>query len=290
VSNKKVILVTGANGQMGMELRQLEKFYPEFVFLFADRSQLSIENSLSIHHFFTKHKIDFCINCAAYTAVDKAETEREEALKINGFAVGELAKECLLKAVKFIHFSTDYVFDGLSHKPYEVDSPTNPVNYYGYSKLIGEQKTLLNNPNSIIIRTSWVYSQFGKNFVKTMLQLMNQRPSINVVSDQLGRPTYAADIVEVVMKIIASENWQPGIYHCTNSGDTISWFNFAEAIQRLGQLDCIVKPIPTSEYPTPAKRPAFSTLDIEKIETIFSVQLPEWKTSLTKCIQILLKK
>ena len=283
------ILVTGANGQLGMEFRQLEQKYTGVKFIFVSKEEFPIENTGLINDFLSKHSFNYCINCAAYTAVDKAETEKELALLINGTAVGVLAKACALHDIKFIHFSTDYVFDGLSNEPYTVHSPVKPANYYGYTKLTGEQLAFDNNPEAIVIRTSWVYSRFGKNFVKTMLQLMEQRPSINVVADQFGRPTYAADLAELVMEIIHKEKWHAGIFHFSNSGKVISWYDFALAICKIANLSCTINPIPTTAYPTPAKRPAYSALDIGKLSTVYQLQSPEWESSLVNCVHHLLK-
>lgn len=288
MGDQKVILVTGANGQLGMEFREIARAYPVYHFLFVTRNELDISNDEALQSFFEQYKIDYCVNCAAYTGVDKAETEKEQALQVNGHSTGMLAQFCKRYAVRFVHFSTDYVFNGLSDEPYKTDSPTDPVNYYGYTKLAGEQQALLHNPGSIIIRTSWVYSTYGKNFVKTMLQLMSQKTSLNVVNDQWGRPTYAGDLAMITMQIIDSPGWQPGIYHCSNSGTIISWFDFASSIQSISGLNCIVHPIPSEQFPTPARRPFYSALDLQKLETVFSLQPADWKISLTKCIQTLM--
>jgi dTDP-4-dehydrorhamnose reductase len=215
--------------------------------------------------------------------VDKAEQEKELAFQINGEAVGMLATICKELHCKFIHISTDYVFDGTASVPYLEDSPTNPQSVYGTSKLDGEKQALQFNPDSIIIRTSWVYSAFGKNFVKTMLKLLKEKDEISVVNDQIGSPTYAKDLAEVILQIIASKNWQPGIYNYSNDG-AISWYDFAERIKELLGSICKINSITTAQYPTPAKRPAYSVLDKTKIRQVFGVKLKHWQDSLASCL------
>ncbi len=282
----KNILVTGANGQLGKEMQAIAAAYPDYNFLFVTKEELAIDDTEAIKKYFNSHTIDVCVNCAAYTAVDKAETESEKAFAINGDAVGNLARLCKENNSLFIHISTDYVFDGTATVPYKEDYPVNPIGAYGTSKLKGEELALQNNPASIIIRTSWVYSSFGNNFVKTMLRLMKERESINVVSDQQGCPTYAADLAAAIMEIISGENVTAGIYNFSNHG-LINWYQFAVAIKELTGSNCIVNPIPTSQYPTPAKRPAYSVMDTTKIRQTFNVVIPEWKESLKKCLQLL---
>lgn len=284
--SKPIVLVTGANGQLGSELRAAAAQYTSFEFLFPGRDELSITDSHSLHEFFLVHKPDFCINCAAYTAVDKAESEQEKAFETNAYAAGELAKICAQTKTRFIHISTDYVFDGQSPEPYTEEDNTSPINVYGASKLKGEELCKKNNPDSIIIRTAWVYSSFGHNFVKTMLRLMKEKNSINVVNDQVGAPTYAADLAAAILCIISSNSWRPGIYHYSNKGK-ISWYEFAVAIKELSGSSCLVHPIPSSQYPTPAKRPSFSLLNTEKIRNTFYLEIPDWKFSLAKCIELL---
>lgn len=282
----KNILVTGANGQLGKEMQAIAATYPDYNFLFVTKEDLLIDNAEAVKNYFSNHVIDVCVNCAAYTAVDKAERESEKAFAINGEAVGNLARLCKEKKALFIHISTDYVFDGTATVPCKEDHPVKPVNAYGASKLKGEELALQYNPASIIIRTSWVYSSFGNNFVKTMLRLMKERESINVVSDQQGCPTYAADLAAAIMEIISGENVTPGIYNFSNHG-IINWYQFAVAIKELIESNCIVNPIPTSQYPTPAKRPAYSVMDTTKIRQTFNVVIPEWKESLKNCLQLL---
>lgn len=283
------ILVTGSNGQLGNEIRTLSKEYPEYQFLFTSRSELSIEDIQSVKSFFKKNHFDYCINCAAYTAVDKAESEQEKAFEINGNAVGELSKICWQYGTKLIHISTDYVYDGSSHVALKEDSPVGPVNLYGASKLKGEQLALQNNTSTLIIRTSWVYSSFGNNFVKTMMRLLTEKDEINVIDDQLGSPTYAADLADVLMKFI--EQMEKGksfsaIVNYSNAGIT-SWFDFAKEIKSCIKSDCKINPIPTTSYPTPAKRPLYSVLDTSKIKGLLQIKIPSWKESLEKCIGVL---
>jgi dTDP-4-dehydrorhamnose reductase len=282
---KTTILITGANGQLGSELRELESKYSQYRFVFLSRQELSIADVESVNRAFSLHNPQWCINCAAYTAVDKAETEHEQAMSINGIAPGVLAAACKNFNTRFIHISTDYVFDGTSAEPYKEDASTAPINAYGHTKLRGEQLALNTNPDSIILRTSWVYSFFGNNFVKTMMRLMKERESINVVNDQVGSPTYAADLAEAIMHIIQhpdAENIK-GIFNYSNEGQ-ISWYEFALAIKELTGSSCKVSPIPSSQYPTPAKRPQYSLLDKTKIRTAVNMSIPHWKDSLKVCI------
>ena len=282
--SKPVILVTGANGQLGKELRVLAEFFDDHQFVFAAREDLPIQDAAQVAQYFAQHKPAWCVNCAAYTAVDKAESDRETAFAVNATATGILAAACSRQKTKFIHISTDYVFDGQSPVPYKEDAPTNPISVYGASKLKGEELCMQENPDSIIIRTAWVYSGFGHNFVKTMLRLMKERSEINVVNDQVGAPTYAADLARCIIHIITTKQWVPGIYHYSNKG-RISWFDFAVAIAEFTHSNCAVNPIPTSLYPTPAKRPAFSLLDTHKIRETFHCEVPDWKDGLERCLQ-----
>ncbi len=288
MSVKPVILVTGSNGQLGSELQELETVFADFQFVFLSREDLPINHTVPVEQAFAKYQPQYLINCAAYTAVDKAESEKELAFEINGAAVGVLTAACKKNNCRFIHISTDYVFDGTASEPYPIDAPVNPQSVYGASKLEGEIQAFSNNEESIIIRTSWVYSSFGKNFVKTMMKLMAEREELNVVNDQIGQPTYAADLAQAIMTIIANcqlsvANWKPGIYHFSNTG-IISWFDFAVAIKELTGSSCRINPIPTTQYPTPAKRPAYSVLDTSAIVTAFGIELKEWKESLRICI------
>ena len=280
------MLVTGANGQLGKELQQLAKTHPGFAFSFLSREDLPITHFTLVRHFFTALKPDVLINCAAYTAVDRAEEERDLAFQVNAEAVGVLAAVCKEHQTRFIHISTDYVFDGEAKEPYAVDAPTNPQSVYGLSKREGEKQALQFNPDSVIIRTSWVYSSFGKNFVKTMLRLFAERPVVGVVTDQWGSPTYAADLAEAILEIAKSPEWHPGIYHYCNEG-VINWYQFATAIKELTGSACEVKPISTADYPTPAKRPAWSVLDTRLIQRDYGIAPKPWKDSLAECLRLL---
>lgn len=279
---KPKIMVTGANGQVGKELKDLSAAYPQFEFIFLSREDMPIHHFEMVRHYFTIYNPQYLVNCAAYTAVDRAETEKERALQINGEAVGVLAAVCKEHNCRFIHISTDYVFDGTATAPYKEDAATNPQSVYGASKLEGEKQALQYNPDCIIIRTSWVYSAYGKNFVKTMLKLMQEKEEIGVVNDQHGSPTYAADLAGAILQIISSGKWQPGIYHYANQG-IISWFDFAIAIKEISGSACKVNPISTSQYPTPAKRPAWSALNTSRIQETFGIAVKDWKESLRVC-------
>lgn len=271
---KPTILVTGSNGQVGQEIQELTKLslpgFLDFNFIFTDRSQLDLSDNNSIKAFFQKNKIDFCINCAAYTAVDKAEEDKENCRQINALSVEELAKECQKQKVVLIHISTDYVFDGSKNSPYLETDQTNPINYYGQTKLEGEKLALDNNPKTLVVRTSWVYSKkFGKNFYKTILRLASEKPQIKIVSDQIGCPTDAKDLAKILLKMVTKIHQNPdfknfGIYHF--SGNKImSWFDFAKEIVAENNLNCEVLTILTSEFPTPAKRPMYSVMSKGKI-------------------------
>ncbi|RXK62459.1 dTDP-4-dehydrorhamnose reductase [Lacibacter luteus] len=284
--DKQVILVTGSNGQVGKELQQLATAYPQFRFVFASREDMKLHHFGLVENFFAATKPEYCINCAAYTAVDKAESEQEMAILVNGEAVGNLAAVCKKYNTKLIHISTDYVFDGESETPYKEEDATGPINTYGRSKLLGEQLCMKEDEDAIIIRTAWVYSSYGHNFVKTMMRLMNERNELNVVADQIGSPTYAADLAKAMLDIISSGKWESGIYHYSNEGK-ISWFEFAEAIKKITGSKAIVHPIETSQYPTPAKRPHYSLLNKSKIKSVYSIAVPEWKQSLADCIALL---
>lgn len=278
-----MILVTGANGQLGKELKQLSPSFPQFEFIFLSREDLPIHHFEMVRHYFKTYQPDYLINCAAYTAVDRAEQEKELAFQVNGEAVGVLAAVCKENDCRFIHISTDYVFDGTATTPYKEIFPPHPTSVYGASKLEGEKQAIKLNPDSIIIRTSWVYSEFGKNFVRTMVRLMQEKEEINVVNDQLGSPTYAADLAEAILQIISFKQWHPGIYNFSNKG-IISWYDFAVAIKELTSSNCKVNPISTSQYPTAAKRPAYSVLDNSKIQEVFGIQPKEWEESLETCL------
>lgn len=289
---KPLILVTGKDGQLGYELQQLSQTYThKFRFLFTSRTDLDLTNAAEIKNFIQHHQPNYLINCAAYTAVDKAETEKELAYTINAVAPQAMAKTCEKIGCQFIHISTDYVFDGTKQKPYLPADTINPLNIYGLSKVEGEKLVLQANPLSIVVRTSWVYSTHGKNFVKTMLSLMNTRNEINVVDDQIGCPTYAADLAAALLQVVGKLNLEKNlahqsIYHYSNSGN-ISWFQFAQAIQQISGKNCVVNPIASAMYPTPAKRSNYSVMDTTNIEKDFDVEIKDWKMSLQKALDIL---
>ena len=285
-NNIPSVLVTGANGQLGSELKLVAAHYPSCHFIFVTRKELAIDDFDSVQKFFAEQDIAYCINCAAYTAVDKAESNANNAFLINAEAVGNLAKVCKEQHTQFIHISTDYVFDGNANQPYKETDATNPLGVYGASKRKGEELALANDPSAIIIRTSWLYSSFGNNFVKTMLRLMKERESLNVVNDQFGCPTYAADLADAIMKIISSGMKKPGIYHYSNAGIT-TWYGFAVAIKELSNSNCAVNPVTTAEYPTPTKRPGYTAMDTSNIHETFSISIPPWKESLKNCIGLL---
>lgn len=277
----KKILVTGANGQLGSELNVLSSKYPQYEWYFADRTKITLDNLELLKNQLNEINPDIILNCGAYTAVDKAEAEKELAFTVNHLAVEIIAKYAENKKAKLIHISTDYVFDGSSSTALTEDAETNPINIYGASKRAGEISCLKENPDSIIIRTSWVYSKFGNNFVKTMQRLMQERESINVVNDQIGSPTYAADLAQAIMEIIESPNWISGIYNYSNEGE-ISWYEFALSIKEFGGYDCQIGGIPSASYPTPAKRPEFSLLDKKKIKEVYNLNIPDYNDSLKK--------
>lgn len=282
----KKILITGGNGQLGSELRLLSKVYTQFEWIFTDYQELDLCNLEKLEIELTNINPQIIINCAAHTAVDKAESEFELSNVLNHKSVAILSKWTNSNDCQLIHVSTDYVFDGTASTALDENAQTNPINVYGVTKLAGEQACLRENPNAIIIRTSWVYSTFGNNFVKTMSRLMQERDSLKVVNDQIGSPTYAADLAQAIMTILVHENWQAGIYNFSNEGE-ISWFEFAFAIQKIGQFDCGISGIPSSAYPTPAKRPQYSLLDKTKIKTTFGVTVPDYEDSLRKCMELL---
>ena len=277
----KKILVTGASGQLGSELSVLSPNYAQYDWFFADRTQITLDDLESLEKQLALIQPDIILSCGAYTAVDKAESEKDLAYIINHLAVELIARYSKENNVKLIHISTDYVFDGTSSIALNEKAETNPINVYGASKRAGELACINEYPDSIIIRTSWVYSKFGNNFVKTMQRLMQERESLNVVNDQTGSPTYAADLAKAMMDILESQKWIPGIYNYSNEGE-ISWYEFALNIKELGGYTCKVAGISSSDYPTPAKRPEFSLLNKEKIKKNYNLDVPDYKESLKK--------
>jgi dTDP-4-dehydrorhamnose reductase len=282
----KKILVTGANGQLGSEFKVLSVNYAQYEFVFADRALVSLGDTMLLKEQLIAIQPDIILNCGAYTAVDKAESEKELADVVNHQAVAVLATYAKERDVKLIHVSTDYVFDGTSSTALKEDAITNPINVYGLTKRAGELAALAVNPAILIIRTSWVYSRFGNNFVKTMQRLLKDCEILGVVNDQIGSPTYAADLALAMMDIVSADEWIPGIYNYSNEGE-ISWYEFVLAIQEITRAKCDVKGIPSSAYPTPAARPYYSLLDKSKIKEVYGVSVPHYKESLIKCLKLL---
>jgi dTDP-4-dehydrorhamnose reductase len=273
------IVITGASGQLGSELKDLLLDNPQKECYFLDRKQLPLDQIHIIQQILGMYEPDLIIHAGAYTAVDRAEEDQLTADLVNHLACEEIAQYCLLHGTRLIAISTDYVFDGTSASALTEKAETAPINVYGQTKLAGEEVIQKWCPDAIIIRTSWVYSAYGKNFVKTMCRLMAERDEVGVIDDQIGSPTYAKDLALAIAKIVDSAEWEAGIYHYSNEGE-ISWYDFAVAIRDFRSFDCQVKPIPTSAYPTPARRPKYSLLDKSKIKIIFGVEVPDWKISL----------
>ena len=280
------ILITGCNGQLGNEMQLLQKNYPQHTFFNTDVAELDITNQLAVDDYVQRHAIDCIVNCAAYTAVDKAESNKELCTTLNTVAPAYLAASVAKRGGSIIQISTDYVFDGTHHTPYvETDTPA-PDSVYGSTKLAGELGVSKFCKNYVIIRTAWLYSTFGNNFVKTMIRLGKEKEELGVIFDQIGTPTYAADLAAAIMTII-EKGIVSGVYHYSNEGVT-SWYDFTKAIHRLAGIDsCKVKPLHTSEYPTPANRPAYSVLDKTKIKQTFGLEIPHWEESLATCIRAL---
>ena len=283
------ILITGCNGQLGNEMQLLEKEDTANNYFNTDVAELDITNVEAIEQFLAANNIDGIVNCAAYTAVDKAEANEEFCTLLNAEAPGYLAHAIGKRGGWMIQISTDYVFDGTQHIPYQEDEDTCPNSVYGRTKLVGEFNVLKLCQQSMVIRTAWLYSTFGNNFVKTMIRLGNERPELGVIADQIGTPTYARDLARIIMTAI-SKGIQPGIYHFTNEG-VASWYDFTKAIHRLaGITTCHVRPLHTSEYPTAAQRPPYSVLDKTKIKQTYGIEIPYWEESLKECIDKLMTK
>ncbi|MEQ8473404.1 MAG: dTDP-4-dehydrorhamnose reductase [Marinoscillum sp.] len=278
------VLVTGSGGQLGSEIQFLQPKYSTLEFHFTDYPGLDITDSNQINSIFESGKYDYCINCAAYTAVDKAEEEKDASDAINVLGAQNLAKACNQYGVKLIHISTDFVFDGTSSKPLKEDQATSPVNYYGESKLKGEMAISECLEEYFIIRTSWLYSSFGNNFVKTMIRLAETKSELNIIADQIGSPTYAADLALAIMDIISKKSIQFGLYHYSNEG-VASWYDFTSAIFEYKGIGTKVYPIPTEKYPTPASRPHYSVMDKTKFKDTFGIEIPHWRESLRKCLE-----
>ena len=280
------LLITGCYGQLGKEMMKIASADKTHRWFFTDIDTLDICDTDAVEAFFSKNSIEFCINCAAYTAVDRAEDDAELARKVNVTATENLALSCQKNQATLIHVSTDYVFDGLGTRPYREDDPTGPMSVYGKTKLEGEEAIKAAGCNYLIVRTAWLYSSSGKNFVKTMLQLAENHDSINVVCDQKGTPTWAGDLAQAIMLLIQHYGIDPvhETFHFTNEGIT-TWDEFARAIFEIAHKDCLVNSITTDQYPTRATRPAYSVLDKTKIKTVLGMEIPFWKDSLAKCIE-----
>jgi len=281
-----IILITGSHGQLGNEMQQAAKSFPAFNYLYTDIEDLDICDRAALNAFVKANKVNIIVNCAAYTAVDKAEDDVELCYKINSDAVrniGEVASENNLKVVQI---STDYVFDGTNHIPYTEDQPVCPDTVYGKSKLAGEQALMASCKDVVIIRTAWLYSSFGNNFVKTMIKLGTERDSLNVIFDQIGSPTYAADLAHAILKVLSHETFVPGIYHFSDEG-VCSWYDFTKTIHRIAGIACDVHPIETKDYPARTPRPHYSVLNKAKIKSTYGIVIPHWEESLERCIKIL---
>jgi len=283
----KQVLITGSNGQLGSEIRVASPLFPQFRFFFTDVQELDICDKDAVSAFVTENKIEAIVNCAAYTAVDKAEDDSETCYKINRDAVEILAEVAREFKLQIIHVSTDYVFDGKSYLPYSEEMAVSPSTVYGKSKLDGETVLTEICPDAVIVRTSWLYSSFGNNFVKTMLRLGREKENLTVIFDQIGTPTYAADLAEAILSILASGNPQPGIYHYSNEG-VCSWYDFTRSIHRFAGITCNLTPIESKEYPVRTPRPHFSVLNKAKIKQTFGIAIPHWEDSLEKCIRLLI--
>ena len=280
------ILITGSNGQLGNEMQQAAVRFPDFKYIYTDVAELDICDKSALDAFVKVNNVNVIVNCAAYTAVDKAEDDVELCYKINRDAVRNIAEVATENKVKVVHVSTDYVFDGTNYLPYTEDMPVCPATVYGKSKLEGEQALLGNCKESVIIRTAWLYSSFGNNFVKTMIKLGTERDSLGVIFDQVGTPTYAADLADAIMQLLSSENFVPGIYHFSDEG-VCSWYDFTKTIHRMANITCDVKPIETKDYPARTPRPHFSVLNKGKIKSTYGISIPHWEVSLEKCIGLL---
>ena len=280
------ILVTGANGQLGTEISERISQYPQWNFLFSDVAELDITNLKAVETYVQQNQIGAIVNCAAYTAVDAAESNKELAHAINATGAKNLASVAAAQKLKYIHTSTDFVFDGKYHLPYKETDLPNPLSVYGSTKYSGEQEVLSVHPAAIIVRTAWLYSAHGGNFVKTMQRLGKEREQLSIIFDQVGTPTWAGDLAAAILEILAQleqGGTQKGLYHYSNEG-LASWYDFAVEIMELSKIKCELLPIETKSYPTPAARPAYSVLNKEKIKTAFHLKIPHWKASLKKCI------
>ena len=285
MESQKKILVTGSNGQLGNELRVLLGDRAVYV----DRDDLDLTDRGAVERFMQTGDFSYVVNCAAYTAVDRAEEEKRQCAAVNIDAVKNLAMAADANGAKIIHISTDYVFDGTNHRPYKESDKVNPISQYGTTKRQGETSLLALAPESIIIRTAWLYSSYGNNFIKTMLRLADSQKEVRVVCDQIGTPTYARDLARAILRILRSHQWVAGIFHFTDEG-VASWYDFAHAIYRIAGKKVKLTPIPTEDFPTPATRPAYSVLDRSRIKATYGVEIPHWEESLEDCMKIMLAR
>lgn len=284
----KQILVTGSDGQLGSAIRLVSANFAHLQFCFTDQSDLDICNVDALKQFLNENRFDYILNCAAYTAVDRAETDRERCYQVNTLAVENMAKCASEHGIRVIHVSTDYVYSGLNCKPYHEEEQPSPLSVYGQTKCDGERALLKYAPESVILRTSWLYSEFGANFVKTMIRLGAERTSLGVVYDQIGTPTYAVDLAEVMLQIVSAEQFIHGIYNYSNEG-VCSWYDFALKIHKMAAIkNCMVHPIETSDFPTPAMRPSYSVMNKRKIRDTYGIAISHWENSLQQCIDKLL--
>ena len=282
----KRVLITGANGQLGHEMRNVLDGDDRFEAIFTDVAELDICDAEAVNRAVADNRVDYIVNCAAYTQVDKAEDNVELCRKINATAVENLARAAAACGARMIHVSTDYVFNGRGYRPYTEDMTPDPQSVYGSTKLEGEQALIRLCPQSAIIRTAWLYSPYGNNFVKTMMRLGTERDELSVVADQIGTPTCAADLARAILAVLTAETFVPGIYHFSDEG-ACSWYDFTVAIHRLAGITCRVKPIRSDEYPSRAHRPFYSVLDKSKIKQTYGITIPHWYESLSHCIEIL---
>jgi len=283
------ILITGSNGQLGNEIRSLAGAYSHHEFIYTDVNELDITNAENVNQFFAFHNPDVVINCAAYTAVDKAETDKDAAYLVNAIAPGNLALAASDSGAFMVHVSTDYVYEGKNYRPYVETDKLSPVSVYAKSKVAGEEAVQQAEGKAVIIRTSWLYSAFGNNFVKTMVRLGTEKTELGVIADQIGSPTNAADLAHAILTIISSVEYGskpfvPGIYHYSNEG-VASWYDFTKAIFEIAGINCFVKPIASEDYPSPVQRPPYSVMNKSKIKLIFGLQIPHWRDSLTEYFQ-----
>jgi dTDP-4-dehydrorhamnose reductase len=279
------VLVTGSNGQLGSQLQNERLSYPDVEFMYTDLQEMDITNVEAVESIFSSFKPDWLINCAGYTAVDKAEAEPEKAMLLNANAPAMLALTCTRHGARMIHVSTDYVFDGKGYMPYSENYPKNPQGVYAKTKSLGEDMVISNDPNSIVVRTSWLYSIYGGNFVKTVLRLAREKGTMKIVSDQVGTPTWTGDLANALM-IMVTSSFKPGVYHYSNEG-VCSWYDFAKAIAEIKAINCTINPTDTQGYPLPAPRPYYSVLDKSKFKNTSRNTIPYWRDSLKQCLQLL---